>query len=121
SAIAAGGKNLSVGQRQLLALARALVRRSKVIIMDESTANVSHDLDAKIQVTVREEFKDSTILVIAHRLRTVCDFDKILVLDHGQVVEFGSPFELISRDQGTFRHMCSESGEFDHLLAMARR
>ncbi|KAI9224270.1 hypothetical protein BC828DRAFT_402414 [Blastocladiella britannica] len=121
SPISPGGKNLSVGQRQLLALARALVRRSKVIIMDESTANVSHDLDAKIQVTVRDEFKDSTILVIAHRLRTVCDFDKILVLDHGEVVEFGSPYELILRDQGTFRHMCSESGEFDHLLAMAQR
>ncbi|KAI9219265.1 P-loop containing nucleoside triphosphate hydrolase protein [Blastocladiella britannica] len=121
SAVAAGGKNLSVGQRQLLSLARALVRRSKLIIMDESTANVSPDLDAKIQVTVRAEFTDSTILVIAHRLRTVCDFDKILVLDQGQVVEFGSPFELISRDQGTFRHMCVESGEYEHLVAMAWR
>ncbi|ORZ41094.1 hypothetical protein BCR44DRAFT_56092 [Catenaria anguillulae PL171] len=121
SHVAPGGKNLSVGQRQLISLARALLRRSKVIIMDESTANVSHDLDARIQKTIREEFSESTILVIAHRLRTVCDFDKILVLDHGQVVEFGSPFELMNHEGGTFHHMCKESGEWDYLWAMSRR
>ncbi|KAJ3364074.1 hypothetical protein GGF31_000611 [Allomyces arbusculus] len=119
SKVDANGKNLSVGQRQLLALARALVRRSKVIIMDESTANVSHDLDAKIQQTVRSEFAESTILCIAHRLRTIADFDKVLVLDHGRVVEFGSPAELIANTEGTFHHMCRESGEFEYLYALA--
>ncbi|KNE73339.1 hypothetical protein AMAG_17563 [Allomyces macrogynus ATCC 38327] len=119
SKVEANGKNLSVGQRQLLALARALVRRSKVIIMDESTANVSHDLDAKIQQTVRSEFAESTILCIAHRLRTIADFDKVLVLDHGRVVEFGSPAELIANTEGTFHHMCRESGEFEYLYALA--
>jgi ABC-type multidrug transport system fused ATPase/permease subunit len=119
SHIAQNGKNLSVGQRQLLALARALVRRSKVVIMDESTANVSHELDAKIQTTIQEEFTSSTILCIAHRLRTVINFDKILVLDAGEVVEFGSPADLIRIQDGVFRHMCLESGEFDYLYHMA--
>ncbi|KAJ3361542.1 hypothetical protein GGF31_002219 [Allomyces arbusculus] len=119
SKIDAGGKNLSVGQRQLLALARALVRRSKVIIFDESTANVSNDLDAKIQHTIREEFADSTVLCIAHRLRTIADFDKVLVMDHGRVVEFGAPADLLRNPEGVFYHMCRESGEFDHLAALA--
>ncbi|KAJ3348970.1 hypothetical protein GGF32_005891 [Allomyces javanicus] len=119
SKIDAGGKNLSVGQRQLLALARALVRRSKVIIFDESTANVSNDLDAKIQHTIREEFADSTVLCIAHRLRTIADFDKVLVMDHGRVVEFGAPADLLRNPEGVFFHMCRESGEFEHLAALA--
>ncbi|KNE62477.1 hypothetical protein AMAG_07693 [Allomyces macrogynus ATCC 38327] len=119
SKIDAGGKNLSVGQRQLLALARALVRRSKVIIFDESTANVSNDLDAKIQHTIREEFVDSTVLCIAHRLRTIADFDKVLVMDHGRVVEFGAPADLLRNPEGMFFHMCRESGEFEHLAALA--
>ncbi|KNE65845.1 hypothetical protein AMAG_09813 [Allomyces macrogynus ATCC 38327] len=119
SKIDAGGKNLSVGQRQLLALARALVRRSKVIIFDESTANVSNDLDAKIQHTIREEFADSTVLCIAHRLRTIADFDKLLVMDHGRVVEFGAPADLLRNPEGVFFHMCRESGEFEHLAALA--
>ncbi|KAL7749460.1 Transporter of the ATP-binding cassette (ABC) [Sorochytrium milnesiophthora] len=121
SPVSEGGANLSVGQRQLLTLARALLRRSKVIVMDESTANVSHDLDAKIQETIRSEFTSSTILCIAHRLRTVIDFDRILVLDHGEVREFDSPRNLLKNEEGIFYNMCAESGEFNHLVEVANR
>ncbi|KAJ3368117.1 hypothetical protein GGF31_006825 [Allomyces arbusculus] len=122
SKIDAGGKNLSVGQRQLLSLARALVRQSKVVILDESTANVSNDLDAKIQRTIRgTALSNATILCIAHRLRTIADFDKVLVLDRGRVVEFGTPAELLRNQDGVFHHMCRESGEFDYLQALATR
>ncbi|KAL7747342.1 Transporter of the ATP-binding cassette (ABC) [Sorochytrium milnesiophthora] len=120
SPVSEGGSNFSVGQRQLLTLARALLRSSKVIVMDESTANVSHDLDVKIQETIRSEFADSTILCIAHRLRTVIDFDRVLVLDHGEVKEFDAPHRLLQREQSIFRNMCTESGEFNYLAEIAQ-
>jgi ABC-type multidrug transport system fused ATPase/permease subunit len=78
---------LTIGQRQILALARALVRRSKVIILDEATASVDHATDERIQRALRSEFKESTLITIAHRLRTIMDYDKVLVLDEGKVVE----------------------------------
>ena len=79
---------LTTGQRQILALARALVRRSKVIILDEATASVDHATDERIQQALRSEFQESTLITIAHRLRTIMDYDKILVLDEGKVVEY---------------------------------
>lgn len=118
--IAEGGNNLSQGQRQLLCLARALLRLPKVIFMDESTASVDHLTDSKIQKTIRTNFKDSTILTIAHRLRSICDYDKILVLDHGTVLEYDHPYALMTRES-QFKEMCEHSGEFDVLLAMAKK
>ncbi|KAF9914536.1 hypothetical protein BX616_008097 [Lobosporangium transversale] len=112
------GNNFSQGQRQLIGLARALLKQSKIIILDEATASVDHETDARIQATIREEFKGSTLLTIAHRLRTIIDFDKVLVMDHGQVVQFDTPWNLI-RDEGIFRGMCQRSGEFDLLVEMA--
>lgn len=121
SSVSAGGSNFSQGQRQLLCLARALLRRNRIIFLDEATASVDNATDARIQETIRQEFVGSTILCIAHRLRTVIDYDRILVLDNGQVAEFGSPLELIERSPaGIFRKMVEETGEFEELLELAR-
>ncbi|KAF9584468.1 hypothetical protein BGW38_006357 [Lunasporangiospora selenospora] len=113
------GNNFSQGQRQLIGLARALLKQSKIIILDEATASVDHETDARIQATIREEFKESTLLTIAHRLRTIIDFDKVLVMDHGQVVQYDTPWKLI-REEGIFKGMCQRSGEFDTLLEMSK-
>ncbi|KAG0252846.1 hypothetical protein BG011_006711 [Mortierella polycephala] len=113
------GNNFSQGQRQLIGLARALLKQSKIIILDEATASVDHETDSRIQATIREEFKESTLLTIAHRLRTIIDFDKVLVMDHGQVVQFDTPWNLLREEGGIFRGMCKRSGEFDLLVEMA--
>ena len=98
------GTNLSVGERQLVCLARALVQKSKIIIMDEATANVDFKTDRLIQEVIRDKFKDSTVITIAHRLNTIMDYDKVLVVDGGQVVEFDKP-ELLMRNGGLFAEM----------------
>ncbi|KAJ2613753.1 hypothetical protein H4S08_002033 [Coemansia sp. RSA 1365] len=115
------GQNLSLGQRQLVALARALVRRSRLIIMDEATAAVDFETDESIQRTIRgPEFADSTLFCIAHRLRTVIDYDRLLVLDKGKVVEFDTPWNLLQIPNGHFRSMCENSGELSYLLQSAK-
>ncbi|KAF3764503.1 hypothetical protein M406DRAFT_81350 [Cryphonectria parasitica EP155] len=117
SPISEGGLNLSQGQRQLLCLARAIVARPRVMVLDEATSAVDMATDALIQRSIREEFTDATLLVIAHRLSTIADFDRILVLSDGKVAEYGRPRELWEKDGGTgiFRGMCEESGERDRL------
>ncbi|ESZ97863.1 hypothetical protein SBOR_1739 [Sclerotinia borealis F-4128] len=119
SSIAEGGLNLSQGQRQLLCLARAIIRRPKILILDEATSSVDVQTDALIQKSIREEFADSTLLVIAHRLSTVGDFDKIMVMHDGRVAEMGSPKELIDK-KGMFWGMVRESGEAEKLVGMSR-
>lgn len=115
SAISESGGNLSQGQRQLLCIARAIVARPKIMVLDEATSAVDMTTDASIQRSIREEFTDSTLLVIAHRLSTIADFDKILVLSEGQVAEFGTPKDLWNKEGGVFRDMCEHSGERDKL------
>ncbi|KAJ2680603.1 hypothetical protein GGI25_000576 [Coemansia spiralis] len=116
------GQNLSLGQRQLVALARALVRRSRLIIMDEATASVDFDTDDRIQRTIRgPEFANSTLFCIAHRLRTIIDYDRVLVLDKGKVAEFDTPQNLLQNKDGIFRSMCEKSGEYEHLVSAASR
>ncbi|PWN47828.1 putative YBT1 [Violaceomyces palustris] len=119
-----GGKNLSAGQRQLLALARGLLklRDSKILLLDESTANLDSASDAMIQKTIRSEMApQATIITIAHRIKTIVDYDKICVLDKGKVVEFGSPKQLIDTEGGIFRSLCEQSGEMTELYRMAEQ
>ncbi|KAH8927089.1 hypothetical protein BT69DRAFT_1258598 [Atractiella rhizophila] len=103
--VSAGGANLSSGQRQLLSLARAMLRRSRIVILDEATASVDFDTDLKVQDAIRTDFTDSIVLTIAHRLQTVIDYDKIMVLDKGQIVEFDTPDALWKKDRGVFKEM----------------
>jgi ABC-type multidrug transport system fused ATPase/permease subunit len=119
STVAESGSNLSQGQRQLLCLARALLKAPKVLLMDEATASIDYATDARIQDTIRE-IKNTT-LTIAHRLQTIIDYDKVLVLDKGEIVEFGDPFDLISKADGVFHGMCEMSGDLDVLEREAKR
>jgi ABC-type multidrug transport system fused ATPase/permease subunit len=120
SLVSESGSNLSQGQRQLLCLARALLKQPRVLMMDEATASIDYATDAKIQETLRE-LHNSTIITIAHRLQTIIDYDKVLVLDHGRVIEFEHPWDLINREGGLFRGMCENSGNMDVLLDGAKR
>ncbi|KAI9628598.1 hypothetical protein KEM48_011554 [Puccinia striiformis f. sp. tritici PST-130] len=103
------GVNLSVGERNLVSLARALVKNSKIIVLDEATASVDFETDARIQDTIRDEFGDKTLLCIAHRLRTVINYDRIVVMDGGRAVEMATPLQLYDQDSGIFRNMCESS------------
>ncbi|KAG0148468.1 hypothetical protein CROQUDRAFT_105709 [Cronartium quercuum f. sp. fusiforme G11] len=111
-----GGKSFSAGQRQLLALARAMLRRSKVVIMDEATSAIDLVTDEKIQSTIRESMQDSMVITIAHRLLTVIDYDKIIVLEEGNIVEFDSPKRLLETKDGHFRKLCEISADANILF-----
>ncbi|KAI1754416.1 P-loop containing nucleoside triphosphate hydrolase protein [Xylaria castorea] len=104
------GLNFSLGQRQLMALARALVRGSRIIVCDEATSSVDMETDDKIQKTMAEAFKGRTLLCIAHRLRTIIGYDRICVMDAGRIAELGTPLELWEIEGGIFRGMCERSG-----------
>lgn len=103
--IVEGGRNFSVGQRQLVCLARAILRSPKVLLIDEATANVDNETDALIQKTIRSQFCGSTIITIAHRLNTVLDYDRIMVLDAGKIVEFDTVENLLNLSNGVFKSM----------------
>ncbi|KAK7678757.1 hypothetical protein QCA50_018192 [Cerrena zonata] len=102
------GNNFSLGEKQLLALARALVRNSKILVLDEATSSVDYGTDAKIQETIVNEFTQCTILTIAHRLKTILNYDRILVMDNGSIVEKGTPLELFDKN-GVFTNMCGKA------------
>ncbi|KAM5448741.1 Transporter of the ATP-binding cassette (ABC) [Microsporum audouinii] len=121
SAITESGSNLSQGQRQLLCLARALLKSPKVLLMDEATASIDYATDSKIQDTLRELRGNNTILTIAHRLQTIIDYDRVLVLDHGEVKEYDGPWQLINKEGGIFRSMCENSGNMEVLLEAAKK
>ncbi|KAL4010215.1 hypothetical protein IC575_030445 [Cucumis melo] len=105
-----GGQNFSVGQRQLLSLARALLRRSKILVLDEATAAVDVQTDALIQKSIKEEFKSCTMLTIAHRLNTIIDCDRILLLEFGQVLEYDTPEQLLSNQESGFSKIVQSTG-----------
>ncbi|KAL4659052.1 multidrug resistance-associated protein 1-like [Arapaima gigas] len=104
-----GGENLSLGQRQLLCLARALLRKTKILVLDEATAAVDLETDNLIQSTIRSQFEDCTVLTIAHRLNTIMDYTRVIVMDKGYIVESDSPSGLIA-ERGQFYSMCHEAG-----------
>ena len=114
------GANLSVGQRSLVSLARALVKNSKIILLDEATASVDLETDTKIQRTIRTEFADRTMLCIAHRLSTIIGYDKIIVMDDGKVAEFDTPLNLFDTPDSIFRGMCERSGIIRNDIVSAR-
>ncbi|KAF9108232.1 hypothetical protein BGX29_002375 [Mortierella sp. GBA35] len=109
--VSQNGDNFSVGQRSLICLARALLRKTKILVLDEATAAVDVETDELIQRTIRKEFKDRTILTIAHRIKTVMDSDKILVLEKGRVQEFEAPTTLLQRPDSLFYSLAQQAGE----------
>ncbi|KAI8972894.1 ATP-binding cassette transporter [Trametes punicea] len=121
SPVSEAGENFSTGEKQLLCMARAILKRSKVLLMDEATASVDYATDELIGKTIRHEFADSTILTIAHRLRTVIDYDRVMLLDQGRIVEFDKPATLLSNPHSKFYALCRATGkqEFAVLKRMA--
>jgi len=121
--ITEGGKNLSLGQRQLICLARALLRKSKILVLDEATSSVDSQTDAQVQDTIRREFveKGVTVMTVAHRLDTVMGYDKIAVLGDGELIEYGSPNELLQKRDGEFRRLVDADKRNKIKGAMAKR
>nr|CAH7729854.1 unnamed protein product [Callosobruchus chinensis] len=122
SKMSEGGSNFSVGQRQLVCLARAILRNNKVLVLDEATANVDPQTDALIQHTIRKKFQNCTVLTIAHRLHTIMDSDKVLVMDAGTMREFGHPYTLLQNPKGIFFGMVEQTGRAmaDALFRVAK-
>ncbi|KAF4573251.1 hypothetical protein EYR36_007762 [Pleurotus pulmonarius] len=108
---------LSAGERQLVALARAVLRRTNIVILDEATSQIDNKLDDQIQTTIREELSSALVITIAHRLKTIIDYDRILVLDNGEIVEFAPPRELLANPGSAFREMCKRSADWPILQA----
>ncbi|KAG6453082.1 hypothetical protein O3G_MSEX007962 [Manduca sexta] len=108
--VAEGGENLSVGQRQLVCLARALLRKTPLLVLDEATAAVDLETDELIQKTIRSEFASCTVLTIAHRLNTIMDSTKVMVLDRGQLVEYAPPEQLLQDKNSIFYSMAKDAG-----------
>ncbi|KAF5389764.1 hypothetical protein D9757_005974 [Collybiopsis confluens] len=138
TAVSGGGSNLSVGQRQIIALARnvrmklagcirtdffhrAMVRRSKLVILDEATSAIDYKTDNIIQTSLRTELSGATVITIAHRLQTVLDSDRIMVLDAGRLIEFGAPAEMLRDKNGKLRELVDESSDKEALLKLAER
>ncbi|KAJ7691594.1 P-loop containing nucleoside triphosphate hydrolase protein [Mycena rosella] len=121
SSVSEGGENFSTGEKQLLCMARAILKRSKILVMDEATASVDYATDSLIGETIRKEFAESTILTIAHRLRTVIDYDRVMVLDQGRIAEFDRPGVLLRDANSKFYALCKATGkeEFAVLRKMA--
>ncbi|KAM9334128.1 ATP-binding cassette sub-family C member 4-like [Symphorus nematophorus] len=121
--LAESGSNFSVGQRQLVCLARAVLRKNRILIIDEATANVDPRTDELIQKTIRDKFRDCTVLTIAHRLNTIIDSDRILVLDSGTMQEFDRPFTLLQNKEGALYKLVQQTGQTEAaaLLEAARQ
>ena len=109
SRVAEYGANMSQGQRQLLCLGRALLKNCRILLLDEATSSVDFETDRAIQTTIRQAFTGCTIITIAHRVNTIMDSNKILVMDNGQVAEFDSPEELLKNEDSVFSDIVRHS------------
>ncbi|KAL6591713.1 P-loop containing nucleoside triphosphate hydrolase protein [Neocallimastix sp. 'constans'] len=116
SEVRSNGENFSVGQRQLLCLARAMIRQSKILVMDEATASVDVETDAIIQKALRSEFQDVTVITIAHRLNTIIDYDKVLVLSQGNILEYDKPSNLLFEKTADGNLVPTDKTEFSKLV-----
>ncbi|KAK7893417.1 hypothetical protein WMY93_022569 [Mugilogobius chulae] len=116
--LAESGSNFSVGQRQLVCLARVVLRKNRILVIDEATANVDPRTDELIQQTIREKFKDCTVLTIAHRLNTIIDSDRILVLDAGRISAYDEPYTLLQDHKGIFYNMVQQTGKQEALALL---
>ena len=110
----------SVGQKQLLCLARALLRKNKILVLDEATSNVDMRTDHFIQNCIKTKFRDTTVITIAHRLNTIADYDKVIVMDRGRIVETGSPYELLLK-KGMFAEMVAHTGRNAEIIRKLAR
>ncbi|RPD65442.1 multidrug resistance-associated ABC transporter [Lentinus tigrinus ALCF2SS1-7] len=120
STVSDEGSNYSAGEKQLLALCRALVKNSRIIVLDEATSSVDVETDAKVQRTIQAEFSSSTLLCIAHRLNTIVYYDRILVMDAGRVAEFDAPLALFDKEDSIFRSLCNEANLSRHDIVKIR-
>ncbi|XP_031635712.1 multidrug resistance-associated protein 4-like [Contarinia nasturtii] len=120
--VLANGGNFSNGQRQILCLARAILQKNTILVLDEATANVDSQTDELIQQTIRTKFADHTVLTIAHRLNTIIDYDRVLVIDAGKCVEYDRPYNLLTKTSGYFKEMVQALGhkEFERFLEIAK-
>jgi ABC-type multidrug transport system fused ATPase/permease subunit len=107
--IAEGGSNLSVGEKQLICITRAILRKSKIIIMDEATASIDYKTEEMIQKAITELLNDSTFITIAHRIKTIINYDRIISLDNGQIVDFDTPKNLLNKKDSLFYELYSKS------------
>ena len=107
--IAEGGSNLSVGEKQLICITRAILRKSKIVIMDEATASIDYKTEEIIQKAVNEIMENSTVITIAHRIKTILNCDRVITLDNGEIIDFDSPKKLLDRKKGLFYELYNKS------------
>jgi ABC-type multidrug transport system fused ATPase/permease subunit len=115
------GSNYSIGQRQLLCLARAILEKPKVLLLDEATSSVDVLSDQLIQKVLLEDFKETTLISIAHRLETIVGFDKILVMDQGRAAEFDTPQKLLNDPFSLFTDLCSTQGSLKNIQELLKK
>ena len=117
------GANLSNGQRQLVCIARSIIEKPKILLMDEATSNIDPNTDKKLHKVIKEEFKDSTIITIAHRLDTIIDYDRVFVFDKGELVESGTPFEFLKDKNSIFNKMVRQNGKefYDRMINVVNK
>ncbi|ELP86981.1 multidrug resistance-associated protein, putative [Entamoeba invadens IP1] len=120
-AVIDGGDNFSLGEKQLICIARALLKGSKILIMDEATANIDIQTDKVIQEMVRKNFDNVTVVTVAHRLQTIMDANKVFVFDKGRLAENGQPLSLIKTESSIFNKLVQQSGCAEELRRMAKK